>query len=201
MSHWKRLGWPRCAVRARTRPQEDQIAYLREEQRGLRATCLAARSGPARSRGWPRRPAPSPRVPRPRAGPYSGAWAQAAAHHRGGVRPLPPSGPWLRAGAGGPRALTRCRVARGGGAARCAGRRIHVHHREMVFVPGAQLGRGVRSSSACLFTISEEWALRWPSPAAPLAKRRLGRRWSDRVLGGPLRGRRTVWSPPSFPTS
>ena len=69
------------------------------------------------------------------------------------------------------------------------------------FAPGVQPGRGVRSSSACLFTISEEWALRWPSPAAPLAKRRLGRRWSDRVLGGPLRGRRTVWSPPSFPTS
>ena len=59
------------------------------------------------------------------------------------------------------------------------------------FAPRVQPGRGVRSSSACLFTISEEWALRWPSPAAPLAKRRLGRRWSDRVLGGPLRGRRT----------
>ena len=36
------------------RPPEDQIAYLREEQRGLRAPGLEARSGSARARGWPR---------------------------------------------------------------------------------------------------------------------------------------------------
>ena len=28
--------------------------------------------------------------------------------------------------------------------------------------------KALRASSACLFTIGEEWALRWPSPAAPL---------------------------------
>ena len=36
--------------------------------------------------------------------------------------------------------------------------------------PGAST---VSPSSACLFTIGEEWALRWPSPTAPLANRRL----------------------------
>ena len=41
----------------------------------------------------------------------------------GGVRPAPPSGPRPRAGAGGPCVLTRCRVVRGGGVMRCAGRR------------------------------------------------------------------------------
>ena len=50
----------------------------------------------------------------------------------------------------------------GGTAARSAGER-------------AARTRGQRTAAfACLFTIGEEWALRWPSPAAPLAKRRLG---------------------------
>ena len=63
-------------------------------------------------------------------------------------------------------------------------------------LPG--VGTGVL---ACLFTIGEEWALRWPSPGGASGKAPPGRRWSDRVLRWPSRGRSAVWSPPSFPTS
>ena len=57
------------------------------------------------------------------------------------------------------------------------------------------------ASSACLFTIGEEWALRWAQPSGAPGKAPPGRRWSDRVLRRPSRGRSAVWSPPSFPTS
>ena len=63
--------------------------------------------------------------------------------------------------------------------------------------PGAST---VSPFSACLFTIGEEWALRWPSPVAPLVKRRLagggrtvssaGRRGADSLRH--LRADRTV---------
>ena len=50
--------------------QDDQIAYLREEHRGLRAWRLGR---VRRVRVRPRRPAQLPRVPRSLAGPYGGA--------------------------------------------------------------------------------------------------------------------------------
>ena len=64
----------------------------------------------ARARGRPRRPATLPRVPRVADRSVRVVWARPAAHRRAvsGHRPAP---------------LTRWCVARGGGAARCAGRR------------------------------------------------------------------------------
>ena len=50
-----------------------------------------------------------------------------------------------------------------------------LHHQPKT-APDSLRGPGVSTaapSSACLFTIGEEWALRWPSPAAPLATRLL----------------------------
>ena len=66
------------------------------------------RLGPVRARVGPRPPAPSPRVPRSRAGPSCGPWRDS--RHT--------NGRWS-----GLAALTRCRVVRGGGAKRGAGRR------------------------------------------------------------------------------
>ena len=62
------------------------------------------------------------------------AWARAAAHRRavsGHCRPRP------RAGAGGPCAFTRCRVVRGGGVMRCAGRRVRSRKRRRELIGGA----------------------------------------------------------------
>ena len=77
--------------------------------------------GPGRARVRRRRPAPSLRVPRSRAG--SSLWPVREPRRTrravsGHCRPRP------RAGAGGPCALRRCRVVRGGGVMRCAGRRV-----------------------------------------------------------------------------
>ena len=58
-----------------------------------------------------------------------------------------------------------------------------------------------QTSSACLFTIGEEWALRWPSPGGASGKAPPGRRWSDRVLRWPSRGRSAVWSRVTSPRS
>ena len=82
---------------------------------GIQPSGMPPRRGPARVR--PRRPALLPRVPLPLAGPAVLTWARSAAHRRA------VSGPRPRGGAGGPCTLTRCRVARGGGVMRCAGRR------------------------------------------------------------------------------
>ena len=72
------------------RPPENQIAYLREEPIGPPG--LEARPGPSRVRGWPRRPAPSPRVPRSLAGSYPvGPDASCGAQTGGVRRPLPRS--------------------------------------------------------------------------------------------------------------
>ena len=49
---------------------------------GARPLGLAARSGPTRVRVRPRRPAPSPRVPRSLASPSLWAWTRSAAHRR-----------------------------------------------------------------------------------------------------------------------
>ena len=57
----------------------------------------------ARARVWPRRPAPSPRVPRSLAGSSLWAWTRSAAHRRAVSGPRRPPGPRLRAGAGAPR--------------------------------------------------------------------------------------------------
>ena len=68
--------------------------------------------------------APSPRVPRSRAGSY--LWPGRESRRTDGRCPAPrrPPARRLRAGGRGPaRALTRCRVARGGGARRCATQR------------------------------------------------------------------------------
>ena len=81
-------------------------------------------------------------------------------------------------------------------------RRLHRHLHHHQKQPGYLRVPGVSTaapSSACLCTIGEEWALRWPSPGGASGKAPPGRRWSDRVLRGPSRGRRAVWSPPSFP--
>ena len=75
---------------------------------------LEARSGPARVRVRPRRPAPLPRVPRSLAGPYSGPRRDM----RRTDRRCPAPAARL---AGVRRALTRWCVARGEGAGRCAG--------------------------------------------------------------------------------
>ena len=75
------------------RPQDDQIAYLREEHRGL----LAWRLGRVRRvRVRPRRPAQLPRVPRSLAGPYGGLDATCGVQ-TGGVRPPPPGSRAYRA--------------------------------------------------------------------------------------------------------
>ena len=57
---------------------------------------LEARSGPARGRVRPRRPAPSPRVPRSLASPCGGLYATCGAQ-TGGVRPPPPGSRACRA--------------------------------------------------------------------------------------------------------
>ena len=49
---------------------------------GIQPPGMHPRRGPARVRGRPRRPAPSPRVPRSRASPSVVAWARPAAHRR-----------------------------------------------------------------------------------------------------------------------
>ena len=87
---------------------------------GIQPSGMHPQPGPGRARVRRRRPAPSPRVPRSRAASY--LWPVREPRRPGGrcpanCRPRP------RAGAGGPRALTRCRVVRGGGVMRCAGRR------------------------------------------------------------------------------
>ena len=77
------------------------------------------RRGAARACVRPRRLTPSPRVPRSRAGPA--VWLRREPQRTDGRCPAPAApAPRPRAG---PRALTRCRGARGGGPGRCAGRR------------------------------------------------------------------------------
>ena len=105
------------------RPPEDQLAYLREEQRSLRASWPGGSVGPGAC-PWLAASARPVAACAATAGPARRvAWARVAAHRRavsGDPRPL---GPQRRAGAGGPDArLTRWCVARGGGAARCARR-------------------------------------------------------------------------------
>ena len=80
------------------------------------------RSSPARARGRPRRPASSPRVPRSRTGPS--VWPGREPRRTDGRCPAT-AAPWTAAASRcqGPCALMRCRVVRGGGVMRCAGRR------------------------------------------------------------------------------
>ena len=108
--------FPVLIVRSRTLgrgPRGDTLAVLAG---GITPVAPRPRGASrlARARVWRRRPAPSPGVPRSLAGSYLLARARAAANRRAvGVRPPPP-----------PAALTRCRVARGGGARRYAGRQV-----------------------------------------------------------------------------
>ena len=85
---------------------------------------VANRAGPACTCVWPRRPAPLPRVPRSLVDLYSGVWMRSPAHRRAVSGHCHVPAQQLRAGGGRPCALTRCRVVRGGGVMRCAGRRV-----------------------------------------------------------------------------
>ena len=95
------------------RPQDDQIAYLREEHRGLRASWPGGSVGPGVS-VFGRVGPPSCHVCHDRWPARTVGWTRPAAHRQA------VSGPRLPA-RGVPRALTRWCVARGGGAGRCAG--------------------------------------------------------------------------------
>ena len=76
---------------------------------GAQPLGVEARLGPARARVQPRRPAPSPRVPRSRAGLVLCDLDATCGAPTGGVRPLlPPPGPRLRAGARGGVCASSC---------------------------------------------------------------------------------------------
>ena len=102
----------RTVPRVRT-PESRLFADIDQRSQGRRGASVGLG---VRARGRPRRAAPSPCVPRSLAGPYG----------RPGRDPRRTNGRWS-----GPRhppdpqgrALTRCRVVRGGEVMRCAGRR------------------------------------------------------------------------------
>ena len=107
---------PRCSRRTRLpaaagRSRNTTLAHASPETTDAESAQplgVEPRLGPVRARVGPRPPAPSPRVPRSRAGPSCGPWRDS--RHT--------NGRWS-----GLAALTRCRVVRGGGAKRGAGRR------------------------------------------------------------------------------
>ena len=86
---------------------------------GIQPSGMHPQPGPGCARVRRRRPAPSLRVPRSRAGSYR---CPVREPRRTDGRCPAPSAPWPRAVAGGG-ALMRSCVARGGGPGRCAGRR------------------------------------------------------------------------------
>ena len=117
-----RVDWttPDDPVRSRVIPRRTGYQHVwSASAEGAQPLGMEPRSGPARARVRPRRPAPSPRVPRSLASPCGGLYATCGAQ-TGGVR-LPrrlevASRCWVS------RVLTRWCVARGGGVRRGAGR-------------------------------------------------------------------------------
>ena len=86
---------------------------------GIQPSGMHPQPGPGCARVRRRRPAPSLRVPRSRAGSY---WWPVREPRRTDGRCPAPTAPKRRADAGGT-PFTRCRVVRGGEVMRCAGRR------------------------------------------------------------------------------
>ena len=88
---------------------------------GIQPSGMHPQPGPGCARVRRRRPAPSLRVPRSRAGSYR--WPVREPRRTGGRCPAT-AAPGHAPVRGGACAFTRCRVVRGGGVMRCAGRRV-----------------------------------------------------------------------------
>ena len=108
---------------------------------GIQPSGMHPQPGPGCARVRRRRPAPSLRVPRSRAGSYR--WPVRELRRTGGRCPAK-GRPRPRAGARGPCAFTRCRVVRGGGVMRCAGRQGRPGGAAGGLVPPAPVARDTR---------------------------------------------------------